>query len=206
MYGRIISLEGIDGAGKSSHVKTVWGWLRDHGHKAHCMREPGGTKIGEGIRDLLLNSDMDRHTELFLFQAARRQLLTEKVLPLLRRGEWVILDRYIDSTYAYQHGGLELPESLITHFEESLPEGAVPFLSIMIDVSMETAKERMQASGKGNRFDAQPIFQKLKIRDAYHRRFKSGGERFATVNGDGTYEEVEEEIKSVLLNHFAKRL
>ena len=105
MSGKFITFEGIDGAGKSSHVEWLAQWLRDHGKTVVVTREPGGTALGERLRELLLNEPMHLETETLLMFAARREHLAQVIEPALARGEWVICDRFSDATYAYQGGG-----------------------------------------------------------------------------------------------------
>ncbi len=103
--GKFITLEGVDGAGKSTHLGFVADWLRGRGHEVVVTREPGGTPLGETLRELLLHRDMDADTELLLMFAARQAHLAELILPALARGAWVLSDRFTDASYAYQCGG-----------------------------------------------------------------------------------------------------
>lgn len=105
MKGKFITFEGIDGAGKSSHVEWMAEALRQRGHVVHVTREPGGTELGEKLRELLLNQPMHLETETLLMFAARREHLARLIEPALARGEWVVCDRFSDATYAYQGGG-----------------------------------------------------------------------------------------------------
>ena len=143
--GLLITFEGIDGSGKTTQAELVYRWLLSRGRIVHLLREPGGTEIGERIRSILLDSslpDMTPHTELFLYLAARAQLTATVIAPALARGEDIILDRFIDSTVAYQgHArGLGIDETIALN--TSATGGLVPDVTIIVDCDPETAFER----------------------------------------------------------------
>lgn len=118
MKGKFITFEGIDGAGKSSHVEWLAEWLRRDGRVVHVTREPGGTELGEKLRELLLHASMHLETETLLMFAARREHLARLIEPALAKGEWVVCDRFSDATYAYQGGGRGLDRAKLHQLEQ----------------------------------------------------------------------------------------
>ena len=153
MRGKFITLEGIDGAGKSSHVGWLAERLRQAGHEVVVTREPGGTRMGEKLRALLLHDAMDPATETLLIFAARQEHLARVVRPALARGAWVVCDRFTDATFAYQGGGRGFPDSKLAVLEEWVQEGLQPDLTLFFDVSVTVGQARLKAaSGAQDRF------------------------------------------------------
>mgnify|MGYP000897028286 CR=1 FL=1 len=136
MKGKFITFEGIDGAGKSSHVDWMAETLRQNGHVVHVTREPGGTELGEKLRELLLNQPMHLETETLLMFAARREHLARLIEPALARGEWVVCDRFSDATYAYQGGGRGLDRAKFLALEHWVHEHLQPDVTLLFDLPL----------------------------------------------------------------------
>ena len=154
--GKFITFEGIDGAGKTTHLA----WFRDQleqklasaGRSVVMTREPGGTKLGESLRDILLHQSMDLETEALLMFAARREHLAQVIEPALTRGDWVLSDRFTDATFAYQGGGRGLPRDKLETLERWVQGGFQPDLTVLFDVPPDTASERRSQSTSASRF------------------------------------------------------
>lgn len=200
----LITFEGIDGGGKSTHMKTAAAYLRDHGVNVLVSREPGGSAIGEQIRTILLdhkNKGMIPQAELLLFSASRAQLVHEVVVPHLNAGGVVLLDRFYDSTLAYQgYGhGLNLDTlRTITHFATG---GLVPDLTIYLDLSPDVARNRRyQASLLGEAFDrldrAEAAFRQ-RVKDGYEALIAGEPERFVRINAEQPLADVEADVLAV---------
>ena len=196
--GRFVTVEGIDGAGKSSHIE----WLREHlttlGHSVIVTREPGGTPLGEALRTILLNEPMAPETEMMLMFAARAEHLASIIRPALARGVWVISDRFSDATYAYQVGGRGVPESKFTALESWVQEGLQPDLTLLFDVSVATAQARLHDTRILDRFEREASDFHQRVRDAYHARAAQYPERIRLVTSDVPMSEVREQILTAL--------
>ncbi|MDP3123512.1 MAG: dTMP kinase, partial [Thiobacillus sp.] len=151
--GKFITLEGVDGAGKSTHLAFVADWLRGQGREVVVTREPGGTALGETLRELLLHQSMDPDTELLMMFAARQQHLAELILPALTRGAWVVSDRFTDASYAYQCGGRGIEADRIATLETWVQRGFAPNLTLLFDVPPEVAEARRSAARAADRFE-----------------------------------------------------
>ena len=151
--GKFITLEGVDGAGKSTHVGYVADWLRQQGREVIVTREPGGTPLGESLRELLLHRDMDADTELLLMFAARQEHLAALIRPALARGAWVVSDRFTDASYAYQCGGRGIDTARIAALEAWVQRGFQPDLTLLFDVPPEVAEARRSAARTADRFE-----------------------------------------------------
>jgi len=184
--GRFITLEGIDGAGKSTHLA----WLRERiearGHRVVTSREPGGTPLGEQLRNLLLHEPMTHDSETLLMFAARREHLEHVIRPSLARGEWVLCDRFTDATYAYQGGGKGVPVARIRDLEQWLHGDCQPDLTLLFDVPTATSRARLEkARIEGRQLDkfereAGSFFER--VRDAYLARAAADPRRFRVVD------------------------
>jgi dTMP kinase len=168
--GKFITLEGIDGAGKSTHLEWLRETLEQRGHEVVVTREPGGTPLGETLRGLLLNHHMHLETEALLMFASRREHLAEVIVPALQQGKWVISDRFTDASFAYQGGGRGIDEARLGILEDWVQQGLQPDLTLLFDVPLEVARQRLAANASLDRFEQeqQDFFQR--VRDAYLRR------------------------------------
>ncbi len=157
--GKFITFEGIDGAGKTTHLA----WFRDRleekvaptGRSVVVTREPGGTKLGEALREILLHQGMDLETEALLMFAARREHLAQVIEPSLARGDWVLSDRFTDATFAYQGGGRGLPRDKLEALERWVQGGFQPDLTVLFDVPPDTASARRVAARSPDRFEGE---------------------------------------------------
>ena len=196
--GRFITVEGIDGAGKSSHIEWLREYLTQRGHAVVVTREPGGTPLGEALRSILLNEPMSPETEMMLMFAARAEHLTEVIRPALARGAWVISDRFSDATYAYQVGGRGVPERKFTLLESWVQEGLQPDRTILFDVSVATAQARLHDTRILDRFEREAADFHQRVRNAYHERATQHPQRIRLVRSDVTMTEVREQILTAL--------
>jgi dTMP kinase len=197
--GRFITLEGIDGAGKSSHVE----WLRERiassGRTVIVTREPGGTVLGEHLRALLLNEAMDLRTETLLAFAARQEHLVALIEPALAAGTWVLSDRFTDATYAYQGGGRGLPAERIALLEQWVQEGVQPDLSLYFDVPVEVGLARRRAaSAELDRFERERADFFERVRAVYLQRAAADPRRLRVVDGTRKLEEVRADLQTML--------
>ena len=180
--GKFITLEGVDGAGKSTHLDFIANWLRERGHEVIVTREPGGTPLGEALRGLLLHHEMDADTELLLMFAARQAHLSQLILPSLARGAWVVSDRFTDASYAYQCGGRGLAEARVAALEAWVQQGLQPDLTLVFDVNAEIAAARRGAARAADRFEleADDFFER--VRTAYLARAAAEPQRMRVVD------------------------
>ncbi|MGA7951369.1 MAG: dTMP kinase [Thiobacillaceae bacterium] len=185
MEGKFISLEGVDGAGKSTHLEHVAQYLRNKGRQVVLTREPGGTDLGERLRDLLLNRGaMHPDTEALLMFAARREHVEQVIRPALARGDWVVSDRFTDASYAYQCGGRGIAEQRLKQLEDWVLQGFKPDLTLVFDVPTEVAALRRGQVREADRFEqeARDFFQR--VRDAYLTRARREPGRIKIINAD----------------------
>jgi dTMP kinase len=200
--GCFISFEGIDGAGKSSHVDWLAERCRQAGREVIVTREPGGTPLGERLRELVLNEPMAAQTELLLVFAARNEHLEGLIRPALARGCVVICDRFTDSTYAYQGGGRGLPLAWIEALEQAVQGGLQPVRTYLFDLPADLAAQRRAAARAADRFEAEDVAFFERVRAAYARRAGVGGGRFRTIDSRQSIETIrqfiQEDIKSLI--------
>ena len=196
--GRFITFEGLDGAGKSTHVEWFASTLRERsGHGVVVTREPGGTPLGEALRQLVLHQAMHLQTETLLMFAARRQHLADVILPALERGDWVVCDRFTDATFAYQGGGRGLPLEKIAALETWVHPGFEPDLTIFFDVSAKTARARLDAGRTPDRFEAQDEAFFLRVRAEYLRRVGTHS-RFVVIDGENNVSEIRLKLEEII--------
>lgn len=200
--GRFITFEGPEGGGKSTHAHALAARLREAGRTVLLTREPGGTRLAERIRGLVREEVEDppvTRCEVMLFLAARAQVVAEVIRPALARGEWVVCDRFADSTFAYQGYGRGIDVGLLRSFNDFATEGLIPDLTILLDVPPETSKARLAARQTATATEADRI---ERAGDLFHRRLREGflemarGEpaRFVVVDSSGDREAVAEKV------------
>lgn len=190
--GIFISFEGIDGAGKSSHIDALAQALRDQGRAVTLTREPGGTALAEKLRALVLNDPMDAMTEALLVFAARRDHLRVCIEPALARGEVVLCDRFTDATFAYQGGGRGFDLEMLSFLEQQVQtvQGAAgnfvrnPDLTVWFDLASEVAAERLAQARTPDRFEAQPVTFFRRVAAGYAQRMAADPGRFARIEAD----------------------
>lgn len=180
--GKFITLEGVDGAGKSTHLEFVANWLRQQGRKVVVTREPGGTPLGETLRELLLHRDMDADTELLLMFAARQAHLTQLILPALARGTWVVSDRFTDASYAYQCGGRGIAAERVAALEAWVQRGFVPDLTLLFDVPPDVAETRRSAARTADRFEREAGSFFSRVRSVYLERARDEPARIRVLD------------------------
>ncbi|MGR2679114.1 dTMP kinase [Chromobacterium haemolyticum] len=197
--GRFISLEGIDGAGKSTHLTFIRDWLAQHGVDAVFTREPGGTPLGEKIRELLLAVDTEASldAETLLVFASRQQLLHSVIEPALAAGQWLVSDRFTDSTFAFQGGGRGVPFERIAELEQWVQHGLQPDLTLLFDLPLEVAAERMSKTRQLDRFEQEKADFHVRVREAYLRR-AAGQPRFAVLDASRSIAEIQVDIAACL--------
>ncbi len=198
--GRFITLEGGEGAGKSTNLAYVQRQLEQAGLDIIVTREPGGTVLGERIRALLLDPDskIQVDTELLLMFAARAQHLHEKVFPALERGTWVLCDRFTDATYAYQGGGRGLDERRIEILEQWVQSGFQPYMTLLFDIPVETGLERAGRRGKLDRFEQEKETFFNNVRQNYLHRAGKHPERFRIIDAGQELAAVQRQLDVVI--------
>ena len=200
-----ITLEGIEGVGKSTAVETVASTMISIGKDVLVTREPGGTSIGEQVREILLsrkNEHITPTTELFLLLAARNQHLHEVVIPALELGKCVICDRYIDATFAYQGAGRKLGDALVSQANALIPDLATPDLTLLLDATPELGLKRVEMRGLSDRFEIESNSFFEDVRGCYLRRASEQPQRILLVDASRTLGEVTTEIKNHLIDKF----
>ena len=196
--GKFITFEGLDGAGKSTHIAAAVDLLRSRGRSVVATREPGGTPIAEKIRGLLLAESMDLATETLLMFAARQSHLAEVIRPALARGDWVVCDRFTDATYAYQGGGRGVPESGIRTLETWVQGDLQPDLTLLFDLPFEVARQRIGGERELDRFETEAADFHNRVRAAYQKRALEAQPRIAVLDATQTPEKIREIVESLI--------
>ena len=198
--GRLITLEGIDGAGKSTHLRWIARFLRGRGIRVKVTREPGGTPAGEQVRRLVLAGRERLHaeTETLLMFAARREHLAKVITPALERGFWVVCDRFTDATYAYQSGGSGVSWDKVATLEQWVHSGLQPDLTVLFDVSPATGRSRTERKSKLDRFERERDAYFGRVRDAYLRRARAEPGRIRVLDAQASLAQVKKELEIVL--------
>ena len=200
--GRFITLEGIDGAGKSTHAAWLADALRARGRTVVATREPGGTPVGEALRELLLRQPMAHDCEALLMFAARREHVVRVIAPALARGDVVLCDRFTDATWAYQGGGHGVSRALIADLERHVHAGCNPDLTLLFDVPASVSRERLdRMRGEGRELDkfeqeAANFFDR--VRDAYLERAAAEPSRFRVIDAGRPLAEVRADLARIV--------
>ncbi|WP_263772197.1 dTMP kinase [Propionivibrio soli] len=201
--GRFITFEGIDGAGKSTHIAGTAELLRQHGHSVVCTREPGGTPLGEKLRELLLHERMHLETEALLMFAARREHLAEVIEPALARGEWVVCDRFSDATYAYQGGGRGLDKTKFEALEQWVHGHLHPDLTFLFDLAPAIAGERIAAQGRDlDKFEQERADFHARVREAYLERAAAAPQRICVIDAGQSVEAIKAQVQGTIANRY----
>lgn len=180
--GRFITFEGIDGAGKSSHIEALAGWLRARGHQVTVTREPGGTPLAESLRELILQRPMDPLTESLLVFAARRDHLAGVIEPALSAGGVVLCDRFTDATFAYQGAGRGFDLGVLAQLETWVQQGRQPDLTCCFDLPAAVAAQRRAAVRAPDRFEAEGLAFFERVRAGYEQRARACPQRFTRID------------------------
>ncbi|MEI6354688.1 MAG: dTMP kinase [Methylococcus sp.] len=199
MTGQLITLEGGEGVGKTTNLAFIERYFDDRGIPLLRTREPGGTPLGENIRELLLQGDaMDLKAELLLVFAARAQHVAAVIRPALSVGTWVLSDRFTDASYAYQGGGRGLSLEMIETLERWVQDMLQPDLTLLLDLPVETGMARAKDRGRPDRFESEQLDFFERVRAAYVGRAKAYPQRFRRIDASQALETVQAEIKSHL--------
>lgn len=199
--GKFITFEGIDGAGKSSHIAGATESLRARGLTVVSTREPGGTPLGEKLRELLLHEAMHLETEAMLMFAARREHLAQVIEPALARGDWVVCDRFSDATYAYQGGGRGLDKEKFAQLEQWVHGHLQPDLTLLFDLPPAVARERIAAQVRDlDRFEQERTDFHDRVRLAYLER-AAAAQRIRVINADQSLESIKKLIEDTVARH-----
>ncbi|MDQ0143873.1 dTMP kinase [Cupriavidus necator] len=200
MRGKFITFEGIDGAGKSTHIDWAADRLRARADIAGVVttREPGGTSLGEDLRQILLHRKMHLETEALLMFAARREHIAEVIAPALERGRWVISDRFTDATFAYQGGGRGLATGRLEVLESWVQGELQPDLTLLFDVPLETASARLAAARTPDKFEAESRAFFQRTRDEYLRRAAQSPQRFRVIDATRSIADIRDELEKIL--------
>lgn len=198
---RFITLEGIEGAGKSSRAVELKAFLEAEGKHVLLTREPGGTPLGERLRDVLLapaDTPMAPLTELLLMFAARSEHLTRVILPALDAGQWVVCDRYVDASYAYQGGGRRLGMAAVAALEGLLPARARPDLTLLLDLPVKVGLARTKRRGAADRFEREALDFHQRVREAYLDRARQAPQRYRVIDASRPPDDVRAAIEDAV--------
>ena len=207
--GLFISFEGIDGAGKSTHIDRVAQLFRQAGRAVVLTREPGGTPLSEKLRELVLHEPMDALTEALLMFAARREHLVQVIEPALARGDVVLCDRFADATFAYQGGGRGFDWQVLAQLErmvQALPDGRLrqPELTVWFDLDPQIAAQRLASARVPDKFESQPVDFFAAVRAGYAKRQAEMPERFARIDAAQSMEAVAADVDRVVTDWLKK--
>ncbi|MCC7549298.1 MAG: dTMP kinase [Burkholderiales bacterium] len=197
---RFITLEGVDGAGKSTHAPWIARWLEERGVALCLTREPGGTPLGERLRDLLLDpaQRVDAKAEALLMFAARRQHLVDLIEPSLARGHWVLCDRFTDATFAYQGGGRGIATARLALLEEWVQGDRQPDLTLYFDVPVEVARTRLLANRTLDRFEQEQRAFFERVRAGYLERARQAPQRIRVLDATREIAQVQRDLAGIL--------
>jgi dTMP kinase len=202
---KFISFEGIDGAGKSTHLAWFADSLRQRGHEVIVTREPGGTPLGERLREILLHQAMDIGTETMLMFAARLEHIEQVIRPALRSGKWVISDRFSDASFAYQGGGRGMDWEKLRILEQWVHPDLQPDLTLFFDIPVEIARKRLRAidytrpdNGLLDRFEQEHADFFERVQAGYHRRVQENPQRYIVINAAQTPDLVKAKLEEII--------
>jgi dTMP kinase len=197
--GKFITLEGLDGAGKSTHVGAIAELLRARGKEVVATREPGGTPLGEKLRSVLLSEKLNIDTETLLMFAARREHIARVIEPALAAGRWVVSDRFTDATYAYQGAGGGMPKERIAALEAWVSGVLTPDLTLVFDVPVDTALARLAGAHK-DRFESEERSYFERVRAGYLERAGKDPRRMRVINSGRAIAKVKKEVEETILS------
>ena len=205
MQAKFITLDGIDGSGKSTHLATIKNWFEQQQLPVLFTREPGWTAIGEALREILLNpaTQASLRTETLLMFAARQQHLEEVILPALQQGISVVSVRFTDATFAYQGGGRGVLFADIETLENWVQGSLRPDLTLILDVPLEVSMERINRSREKDRFEQEQADFFTRVRAAYLQRAQAAPQHYAIIDSNRELAEVQAEIETILQQHLA---
>jgi dTMP kinase len=198
MTAKFITLEGMDGAGKSTHIPSIIEMLKARGHEVVSTREPGGTPLGERLRELLLHEAMHAETETLLMFAARREHIANVIAPALERGAYVLSDRFTDATFAYQSGAKGVSASKVEMLEQWVQEDLQPDITLLFDVPVEVSIARLAGARSPDKFERESADFFTRIRNAYLQRARNNPQRFRVIDGSKSIDEVAKAVKDII--------
>jgi dTMP kinase len=201
--GKFITLEGMDGAGKSTHIPAIIDQIKALGETVVCTREPGGTPLAEQLRAILLHQAMHAETETLLMFAARREHIEQVIAPAIARGDCVISDRFTDATYAYQAGAKAVSIAKINVLETWVQGDLQPDMTLLFDVPVAVSLERLALARTPDKFEREGADFFEKLRNAYLARAKQDPARFRIINGNQALAAVKEEVKVSIEEFFS---
>ncbi|HSI24299.1 MAG TPA: dTMP kinase [Methylotenera sp.] len=196
--GKFITLEGMDGAGKSTHIPNIVATLKARGIEVVSTREPGGTRLGEQLRALLLHDAMHVETETLLMFAARREHIDTVIAPALKRGAYVLSDRFTDATFAYQCGAKGVPSNKIKQLEKWVQGKLQPDLTLLFDVPVEISMKRLANAREPDKFEREDAQFFEKLRSAYLMRAEENPGRFRIVNANQALDKVKVLVENII--------
>ena len=195
MRGRFLTFEGIDGAGKSTHIPFICGLLKENGINVVSSREPGGTPVGERLRDMLLHEKMHLETEALLMFASRREHMHQVIQPALERGDWVMCDRFTDSSFAYQSGGRGMSRRKMEDLERWVCGNLYPDSTFLFNLPLEIAQTRLNRSTDLDKFEVEKQDFFAKVQQEYLRRAEQFPGRIHIVDSSKSISEIQEDIR-----------
>ena len=199
--GKFLTFEGIDGAGKSTHLAWADDFLRGRGARLVATREPGGTNLGEQLRRILLGGDLhiDAEAEALMMFAARRQHLEDVIRPALERGDWVLCDRFTDASFAYQGGGRGVAKEKLETLERWVHPDVQPDLTLFFDVTPELGQSRVARTKSPDRFEREGVEFFSRVRNAYLERLQESPVRMIRIDGSRPIAEIQKEMEKLFL-------
>lgn len=195
---KFITFEGIDGAGKSTHLAFVADILRQFGRQVVVTREPGGTALGEALREVLLHEKMHLETEALLMFAARREHIAQVIAPALSRGDWVISDRFTDASFAYQGGGRGLDRSKLDVLEQWVHPQLQPDMTLLFDVPLDVARARLDATRTLDKFEQEKADFFAATRNEYLRRAAEFPQRFRVIDSTQPIDVIQQQLRALI--------
>lgn len=197
---KFITFEGVDGAGKSTHLPWFAAMLRQRGCDVLVTREPGGTPLGEQLREILLNQDMSIGTETMLMFAGRLEHVEQVIKPALHSGKWVICDRFTDASYAYQGGGRRMEWDKLSQLEHWVHHDLQPDLTLLFDVPVEVARQRLTNNATLDRFEQEHADFFERVRGGYHRRVQQNPQRYIVIDAAQSVDAIRQKLEKIILS------
>lgn len=198
MAGKFITLEGMDGAGKSTHIPTIIQLLESRGVEVVSTREPGGTALGESLREILLHQTMHAETEALLMFAARREHIAQVIAPALARGAYVVSDRFTDASFAYQCGGRGIDTAKMRILEKWVQESLQPDMTLLFDVPVEVSVARLADARSPDKFERESADFFTRIRNAYLQRAAESPHRFQVIDSNRDLSSVKKSVEDII--------
>ena len=196
---KFITFEGMDGAGKSTHLQWFAESLRQRGLDVVVTREPGGTPLGEQLREMLLNQEMSIGTEAMLMFAARNEHIEQVIKPALNAGKWVISDRFSDASFAYQGSGRGMDWDKLKQLEQWVHPDLQPGLTLFFDVPVEVARQRLSNNVSLDRFEQEQADFFERVRAGYHKRVKENPLRYTVIDAARSLEKVKQQLETIVV-------